>query len=198
MPGFEELAAYLRGVWLLARGKSEGFSWLDMSDRGFRRSWWAVVFCLPPMFLEWIGARAVYLEGMPANASVSHTFWSALLALDVLSWTAPYLALLAAMALSGHAGQFRPAIVVVNWLSVPVQWVMMVISIVQIAAPANDDIQASLALVLYIVSAFVHFMVLWQIMERKALPAAAFLVTLAVSSVVTQTYALDFLGVSLG
>lgn len=198
MPGREEVYCYLYGLWLLVRGRSEGFQWLDLSDRGFWRSWWAIVYCAPPILLDLLGSRAVYLQGMPENTHLGNGFWSGLLFLDLLSWTAPYAILFAAMAAGGYASRFRPAVILLNWLSVPVQWMLMGVSASMVFAPENIDVQASIALVLYLISGYAHVMVMLQLMERKALPATAFVIAVAAGSMLTQYYAIDALGLSFG
>ncbi|MCV3766958.1 hypothetical protein [Rhizobium sp. TRM95796] len=198
MPGREEVFYYLNGLWLLIRGRSEGFQWLDLSDRGFWRSWWAIFYCLPPILLDLWGTRAVYLQGMPENTHLGNGFWSGLLFLDLLSWTAPYAILYAAMSAAGYASRFRPAVILLNWLSVPVQWMLMAISASMVVAPENIDVQASIALVLYLVSGYAHVMVMLQLTERKALPATAFVIAITAGSMLTQYYAIDALGLSFG
>ena len=65
MPRLEEVGYYLRGLWLLLVGKAEGFHYLDLTERGFWRSWWAILFCLPPTLLSWASFRLYFLTQMP-------------------------------------------------------------------------------------------------------------------------------------
>ncbi len=61
MPGFREVQYYLAGIWLLIRMDPRGFRFLDMSERGVNRSFWAILWCLPPMGISWLWWRQAYL-----------------------------------------------------------------------------------------------------------------------------------------
>ena len=97
MPGLEELQRYLTGVYLLLKQKPEGFNWLDLTVRGFARSFWAFLWCLPAFAVIWASWRLYYLASMPADTPAGLTFFVKLLAIDVAGWLLPLL-LLAALA----------------------------------------------------------------------------------------------------
>ena len=183
MPRFDELEYYFRGLWLLLRGRLEGFGWLDFSPRGFRRSWWSVVYCLPPMVLNWAGVRTLYLASMPKGASAGPDFVIKLMVIDFSGWAISYLALAAVMVGTGYATRVAPMIIVVNWLTVPMQWLSVLSSLALVFAPLNIDLYQSVILPLLLVSAAAHFIVIRQIADRKSLPATAFLLTLVVANI---------------
>ncbi|MGO6905063.1 hypothetical protein ACCS96_33370, partial [Rhizobium ruizarguesonis] len=68
MPGFREVQYYLAGLWLLIRLDARGFRYLDMSERGVNRSFWAMAWCLPPMGISWLWWRQAFLRSMPPEA----------------------------------------------------------------------------------------------------------------------------------
>jgi hypothetical protein len=195
MPRLEEIEYYFRGLWLLALGKLEGFGWLDFSERGFWRSWWALVYCLPPMALSWAGLRMYYLSSMPRGAAAGPDFVARLVIVDLSTWVVSYLALAVAMVISGYASRIGPMIIAVNWLSVPLQWLGICASLILIFAPLNLDLYQSVGLPLLLVSSAAHFMVIRQITDRKALPAAAFLLTLIVANIWSTSVVGDALSV---
>lgn len=197
MPWLDEIGYYLHGIRLLLEGRLEGLKWLDFSERGFWRSWWAPVFCLPPMLLNWAGVRIYYLSLMPVGASAGPSFIVKLAILDISNWLLGYLALAVAMTISGYAAFVRPMIVAVNWLSVPIQWLGIVVSLALIFAPHNTDLYFSILLVLLLVSAVAYFLVIRQIAERKSLPALAFLLTLVVANLWVTNVVSDVLGLPL-
>ena len=70
MPGFREVQYYLAGLWLLIRLDPRGFRYLDMSERGVNRSFWAMAWCLPPMGISWLWWRQAFLRSMPGLGKV--------------------------------------------------------------------------------------------------------------------------------
>jgi hypothetical protein len=194
MPQLEELQYYFRGLWLLLLGRLEGFGWLDFSDRGFWRSWWAIAYCLPPLALSWAGARIMYLASMPQGATAGPTYIAKLMVVDASGWFVSYLALAVVMTLTGYELQIRPMITALNWLTVPIQWLAALVSLVQIFAPLDFDLLRSVLLPLLLVSAAAHFLVIRQMVDRKFLPASAFLLTLAVASFWSMLVVSDALG----
>jgi hypothetical protein len=195
MPRLEEVQYYFRGLWLLLMGRLEGFGWLDFSERGFWRSWWAVVYCLPAMMLSWAGLRMYYLSTMPAGAAAGPTYVAKLITVDAATWIISYLALAIAMLLSGYASRILPMIIAINWLSVPLQWLGICGSLVLIFSPGNLDLYQSVGLPLLLVSAAAHFMVIRQIADRKVLPASTFLLTLIVADIWSTSAAGDALNI---
>lgn len=195
MPQLEELEYYFRGLWLLLRGRLEGFGWLDFSDRGFWRSWWAIAYCLPPLALNWAGTRIMYLASMPPGAAAGPSFVAKLVIVDASVWFVSYLALAVVMTLTGYESHVRPLITALNWLSVPVQWLSVVVSLAQIFAPLNFDLWQSVWLPLLLLSITAHFLVIRQMVDRKALPASAFLLTLVVASLWTTLVVGGALGI---
>jgi hypothetical protein len=195
MPQLEELQYYFRGLWLLLMGRLEGFGWLDFSERGFWRSWWAFVFCLPPMALNWAGVRMLYLSSLPPGAGAGPDFILKLAISDVSAWLVSYLALAFVMMISGYAERIGPMIIAVNWLTVPMQWLSVLASLVLVFAPRNFDLYQSVVFPLLLVSATAHFMVIRQIAHRKALPATAFLLTLIVSTLWSTSVVNDALDI---
>lgn len=198
MPGLEELFRYFRGLWLLGMGKTEGFAWLDMSERGFWRSWWSVVYCLPPMMLSWAGFRLYYLAMMPEGASLDVYFFVKLLAVEVANWIVPYLALAVVMSLAGFGAEILMVLIALNWLTIVLQWAMVPVSLVQVFSPLNIDAQLSIGLPLLMMSGAAYFLIMRRCMAGKSLPAAASLLALMVSSFWTSSALQSSLGLTVG
>ena len=142
MPRLEEVEFYLRGLFMLLVGRLDGFRFLDFSERGFWRSWWAVAYCLPPMMLNWAATRVLYLSSMPEGVSAGPSFIASLVVLDASVWIVSYLALGAVMSATGHAARVPAVIIAVNWLTVPVQWSMLPLPVIVLLAPLNLDLYA--------------------------------------------------------
>lgn len=61
MPTLKEVEFYLTGLWLLFTQDPKGVNYLDFSDRGALRSFWAAVFVLPTTLLTFVWWRSIYL-----------------------------------------------------------------------------------------------------------------------------------------
>ena len=186
MPGFDELSYYMRGLWLLITGRPEGVTWLDFSQRGFWRSWWAILFCLPPTLLSWLAFRATYLAAMPAGARLEPVFYSKLAIMELANWTVP-MALVATLAVGTGLSRFViPVVVSTNWLSVPLQWLYSLQSVLQLLLPGSDGAAAFLYLLFLILSIGLHFRIVRAVIGGDNLVASAVVLCLFVGSFLTQ------------
>lgn len=139
MPRLEEVAYYLRGLWLLLTGKAEGFRYLDFSERGFWRSWWAIFFCLPPTFLSWASFRIYFLAQASEGTVTGPAFFLKLAVVEAANWMIPLLLVLVVARIAGFSQAALPLIIAFNWLSVPLQWAYVPVSLIQIWAPADTS-----------------------------------------------------------
>lgn len=186
MPGLEELSYYVRGLWLLVIRRPEGSTWLDFSQRGFWRSWWAIVFCLPPILLSWLAFRATFLAALPVGAHVEPAFFAKLAIIELANWTVP-IALVATMAVGiGLSRYVVPVVVATNWLSVPLQWLYSIQSAIQLLIPGSDGATALLYLLFLTLSVGLHFRIVRAVTGGDGLVASAIVICLFVGSFLTQ------------
>jgi hypothetical protein len=123
MPGFKEVQYYLAGLWLLIRMDPAGFRFLDLSERGVNRSFWAFVWCLPPMGISWLWWREAFLQTMPPHTDVGMLFYFRLGLVEAANWFVP-LVFAGLLLLAFKKGErFAPVIVAVNWLGVPLSYI---------------------------------------------------------------------------
>ncbi len=136
MPGALEVRFYLAALWQLVRGDAAGLRKLDLSDRGLMRSFWAIAWCLPAMAISWIWWRALYLRGMPEDASVGGLFFFRLGMLEFANWLVPLILIgLLAWGL-GLGRKYYAMVVAVNWLSVPFAYAYAFLSLLLMVTPA--------------------------------------------------------------
>lgn len=152
MPGFDEVRLYLRGLWLLILGDPAGFRLLDLSARGSLRSFWAIVWCLPPIVLSWLSVRMAFLQAMPPETEAGPVFFVRLAMSELLGWLAPVLLSGLVVALAGLGDRFNPLVAATNWLSVPFAYANGVLIALILLVPGLPGLIAFLWLVL--VSAF--------------------------------------------
>jgi hypothetical protein len=193
MPRLEEVAYYLRGVWFLIAGKPEGFQYLDFSARGFMRSWWAVLYCLPPTLLSWASFRVYYLEQSPEGTVIAPSFFAKLGAVEALNWLLPVLIILLVARIAGFAQAALPLIIALNWLSVPLQWAYVPVSLIQLWAPA-DASAALLYLMLLGSYAYVTYKLGAAILGGQRFPAFVLVLVLFAVPLMIQSRLLAALG----
>ncbi|MCF6369411.1 hypothetical protein [Rhizobium halophilum] len=135
MPGPLEVRFYLAALWQLVRGDAAGLRRLDLSDRGLMRSFWAILWCFPAMTISWVWWRALFLRGMPEEASVGGLFFFRLGMLELANWLVPLILIgLLAWGL-GLGRKYYAMVVAVNWLSVPFAYAYALLSLLLMVTP---------------------------------------------------------------
>jgi hypothetical protein len=195
MPRLEELECYLRGIWLLLLGKNDGFGWLDISERGFWRSWWAIYFCLPPMVLSWVAFRATYLASMPEGARIGVDFFFRLGLVDLSGWLVPTLVMALVASLIGLRDRVIALVIITNWLSVPLQWTYALDNILQLLVPGSEALVALFFLALLSLSLMAHYQLITLVSGGRRLESAMLVLVLFVTSFYTQYRLLGIMGI---
>jgi hypothetical protein len=100
-----------------------GFRFLDMSERGVNRSFWAIAWCLPPMGISWLWWRQAFLQTMPPQpmsacfSTSGSGSWRR--RTGSCRWCLPGCCCWP----SRRANAFASVIVSVNWLGVPLSYI---------------------------------------------------------------------------
>ena len=193
MPRLEEVGYYMQGLWLLLAGKAEGFQYLDFTERGFWRSWWAILFCLPPTLLSWASFRLYFLTQVPQGTPTGPLFFVKLAVIEAANWLIPLLVVLVLARIAGFSRAALPLIIAFNWLSVPLQWAYVPVSLLQIWAPAD----ASAAL-LYLFTlgtyVFITYKVAVAILGGQKFPAFVLVMVVFSVPLMVQSQLLAMLG----
>jgi hypothetical protein len=196
MPGFREVQYYLAGIWLLIKLDPRGFRFLDISDRGVNRSFWAIIWCLPPTGISWLTLRNGYLRSMPPEANVGLPFYFRLGLIELSSWIVP-LVFAGLLLLALRMGErFAPVVVGFNWLNVPLAYINGLLLALVFFLPDTIDIVRLLLLVLVLAQIFVLARVLRMICHGQFLMVSALTLALMVPSIVVSDYLFSFLGIS--
>ncbi|MGV3550494.1 hypothetical protein [Rhizobium sp.] len=193
MPRLEEVGYYLRGLWLLLTGRSEGFQYLDFSERGFWRSWWAILFCLPPTLLSWASFRIYYLEQMPEGTATEPSFFAKLAMVEATNWLIPLLVVLVMARIAGMVSAALPLIIAFNWLSIPLQWAYVPVSLIQIWSP-TDGSAALLYLLTLGTYIFISYKISVAILGGQRFPAVVLVLVLFMVPLMIQSQLLTALG----
>lgn len=183
----------MRGLWLLLIGKSEGFQFLDLTERGFWRSWWAIPFCLPPTLLSWASFRLYFLAQVPQGTETGPSFFFKLAVVETANWLIPLLVVLVLARVAGFSRVALPLIIAFNWLSVPLQWAYVPVSLLQIWAPADTS-----AALLYLLTlgtyVYITYRISVAILGGQKLPAVVLVMVVFSVPLMVQSQLLTMLG----
>lgn len=185
----------MQGLWLLLTGKAEGFQYLDMTERGFWRSWWSILFCLPPTLLSWASFRLYYLTQVPQGTAAGPAFFAKLAVVEAANWLIPLLVVLVLARIAGFGRLALPLIIAFNWLSVPLQWAYVPVSLIQIWAPAETS-----AALLYLFTlgtyVFITYRIAVSILGGQKFPAFVLVMVVFSVPLMVQSQLLTALGLA--
>ena len=198
MPGLEEFKSYIQGLWLLVRQNPAGFRHLDLSERGSLRSFWAMGYAAPAIFLSWMWWRSAYLAAMPAEAKAGGLFFFRLALIEAINWIVP-LVLVGILAwLLGMGSKFSSVVVAINWLAVPLSYGYGALILLTMLMPGLSGLVALLWFMLLLLVITAYFRVLRMICDGHTLTAAAFTMLLLVPTILFSDMLERFLSVSPG
>lgn len=195
MPSLKEVQYYLTGLWLLTKLNPHGLRYLDLTDRGMIRSFWAMVWCIPPTVISWLWWHAIYVAKMPGSAHTGLAFFLRLALVEILNWLVPLL-LVGLVALATNIGQRYAAIVTVaNWLFVPFSYVSGLIVGSVILFPAGEALLGPIWLMLMGVLIIVLTRILRMVCGPNPLRNAALIIALLAPAIPLSEALQRFLGV---
>ena len=195
MPSIREVEHYLTGLWLLLRNNPKGLTYLDLSDRGVLRSFWAIVWSGPSILISWIWWRKTYLSAMPVGADAGPLFYFRLAMIEAANWIVP-LILVGLLCLTLRLGtKFAVIVVASNWLAVPVSYVYAVLIVVMMLVPPLANVVALLWFVVLLVVVNAVFRIVRTICGDQLLTVGALTMVLLVPAMVFSEVLERFLGV---
>ncbi|OHV83732.1 hypothetical protein [Rhizobium sp. LCM 4573] len=195
MPTYSEVRLYLDGLWLLVRGDPQGFRFLDISDRGVMRSFWAILWCLPASALSWFWWRSLYLDGMPTGTRLGGVFFFRLAMLEVFNWFVPLILAAVLCLMLGIQRRFPAIVVTVNWLSVPFSYAYGLLSLCVMLLPGLRGGLAVIWLALMLALIVSISRILRMICGPQPLMVAALATALIVPAMLISDILERFLGV---
>ena len=198
MPLRSEVALYLRGLWLLFLGNHTGGHYLDLTDRGMMRSFWAIVWCLPAMAISWYWWHLNFLAQGPSGIRTGLPFFMRLALIEIICWLIPVL-LIGMLLIAFSAREKFPALVTVtNWLSVPFSYAYSVLILVAMFVPALQGLTSVLWLLLVFALVMSFARIVRFFIRDQPLLVAAIIMTLLVPGMVISEMLQRFLGVYPG
>ncbi len=183
IPRPAEVTHYVTGVVDMARGDARGLAYLDISTRGFWRSFWALFYALPAFVYRWFLHRELALaEGLEVEAG--YIFRLALVDLAVLVVT---LAVLAALARPlGMTDRFVQWVIADNWLSLPLYYAWGVLLVLMRAAGAPSGLSGLLETMLYVAIIWICYRVYKVALDGDGMLAVGIIVITTVIGLIVR------------
>ncbi len=195
MPSLHEVQLYLRGLWLLVLGKSEGMQLLDISERGMWRSFYAALWCLPSMALSWYWWHEAYLKGLPEGAGTGGIFFFRLAMVDAICWMVPLILIGLLLILFGLREKFAAIIIITNWLSLPFSYAYSALILLALFIPALTALVALLWFMLLLALVASTARILTVFVREQPLLVTALVMTMLVPGMILSEALQRFLGV---
>jgi len=195
MPGLEEVRHYLTGIWLLIRRQTEGFRYLDLSDQGVVRSFWALILSLPFLFVTWMWVRGIYLSTPPVPPDPGFILIFRLFMIDMASWFTPLLLLIGFSILTRLEPFFAVTVVATNWLALPLSVLAAGIALLEILFPQAKGLWAFFWLFQFVAGFVCLYLLLSTIYQRQTLIAVAVTGIMVIPGILMAQSLQSFLGI---
>ncbi|AYG65063.1 MULTISPECIES: hypothetical protein [unclassified Rhizobium] len=195
MPTFREVQYYLSGLWLLIRMDARGFQYLDISDRGMLRSFWAVLWSLPSIGISWLWWQRAYLTAMPPETSTGLAFFLRLALVEAANWLIPPILAGILLLIFRFGDKFAPIVVTVNWLFVPANYLNALLVAMIVFVPGSKGVAALLSLALTMATIFSLARILRMICGTHPLFVGTLTLMLLIPNLLLTDFLQRFLGV---
>ncbi|WP_267551450.1 hypothetical protein [Rhizobium rhizogenes] len=195
MPTFKEVQYYLSGLWLLIRMDARGFQYLDISDRGMMRSFWAIFWSLPPIGISWLWLQQAYLSAMPPETSTGLAFFLRLALVEAASWLMPPILAGLLLLLFRFGDKFAPIVATLNWFFVPANYLNALLLALIIFVPGTTVLAGFLSLALAMATIFALARVLRMICGNHPLFIGTLTLLLLIPNMLLTDFLQRFLGI---
>jgi hypothetical protein len=198
MPTLKEVEFYLRGLWLLFKQDPSGFSYLDLTDRGAMRSFWAVLWALPAILISFAWWRLLYLQGLPEGTETGALFFFRLALVEASNWLFPLILLGVLSWIVGIGEKFASMVVVINWLALPVSYSYGLLVLLMMFLPGLAGLVALLWFLLMITVIAALFRIIRMIVGDQLLMVSTIVLILLVPAMIIAEVLERYLGVYPG
>lgn len=198
MPTLKEVEFYLTGLWLLFRQDPKGLAYLDFSDRGALRSFWAAFFALPTTLLTFLWWRGLYLKSMPEGADVGPLFFFRLGLVEIANWIVPLVLVGLVCWMVGIGARFLSIVVIANWLTLPIAYAYTVVLLIMMLMPGLTGLAVMLSYLLAFALIMALFRILRMVLGDHVLTIATVTMVLLVPGMILSEALERFLDVYPG
>ncbi|MCJ7995043.1 hypothetical protein J5N58_13245 [Rhizobium cremeum] len=198
MPSLKEVETYLTGLWLLFRQDPRGFAFLDLSDRGALRSFWAAAWALPTTIISFLWWRSTFLETLPEGAEVGTLFFFRLTLVEFANWIVPLVLVGFLCWMVGIGSKFSAVVAIANWMALPVSYAYATLVVLMMLFPAIDTLVALAWLGLMLAFVVSLFRIFRMVFGNHILTISTITMVLLVPSMILSEMLERFLGVFPG
>lgn len=195
MPTRSEVSLYLKGLWLLILNKPEGARYLDLTDLGMRRSFFAIIWCIPSILVTWTWQHFTYLTMMGSNAPTGPIYFFRLGLVELICWLVPIILIGLLLYFAGAKEKFSAIITCANWLSVPFTTAYGVLILIAYFIPALQGVVALLFFVLLLALVISFSRITRFFIRNQGLLVFTVVATLLVSPMLISEALQKFLGI---
>ena len=197
MPPLKEVQHYFIGLWLLVQRDPKGFQYLDISERGVLRSFWAILWCFPATAISWVWWRNAYLISVPKEPQSGPLFVLHLAMLEVANWVFPVVLIGVMCLVLGLGNRFLAIVVTSNWLAVPFSYIYGLIIAMVIFIPGSAAMASLLWLGLMLGLVFSLMRIFSMICGKQPLMIATLILVFVVPTMLLSDLLEQYLGVYL-
>jgi hypothetical protein len=198
MPTLKEVEFYLTGLWLLFTQDPKGVNYLDFSDRGALRSFWAAVFVLPTTFLTFVWWRSIYLQAQPEGAEVGSLFFFRLGLVEIANWIVPLVLVGLLCWMVGIGEKFLSIVVISNWLTLPASYAYGFLLLMMLLVPGLTGLAVILSYGLAVALVMALFRILRMVFGDHVLTIATVTMVLLVPAMILSGVLERYLGIYPG
>ncbi len=197
IPSFDEIQQYLTGTWRMMTGRPDGLDQLDISSDGFWNSFFAIVLVVPVFAVDWVAATnelALATDGLGTRGTIVLRLAIA----DLTTWLVPIAVLAIVAGPLGIGDRFVHYVIASNWAAVLLNWLLLPISLIDLAGIEEYDTVLALVLIVLLVVALVLYWRLINAVLQKGAWAATLLFAGMLFAEMFVFYSVrGFLGVSI-
>ncbi len=136
-PSSQEIRIYLTGIVKMARGDATGLNHLDVSMRGFWRSFWVLPLCLPAFAMFWIADRNALVADHP-DMETGFGFFVKVALTDLAGILLSLLAVAVLARPLNMTDRFVQWVIAGNWLSLPLAYFMAAVTWLSVKMPGPE------------------------------------------------------------
>lgn len=191
----DEVKLYLKGLWLLIKGDAIGSRYLDLTDRGLKRSFLAPVISLPALFVSWLWWAKTVESVTGYNASQDPLFYLRLALVDAICWMVPIICMGTLLYIFNAGRKFSALVTCSNWLAVPFTYIYACLILIAFAVPFLQPTVALLFMGLLLALVVANFCIIRFFVRDQPLLAFAIVMTLLIPQMILSEWLQRFLGV---
>lgn len=190
MPSVAEIQWYLRGLWLLFKNDPANVRYLDFSERGFRRSFWAMAFGLPCGILSIIFSARL----QEVAFSINLLFAIRALLVNAIAWIVPLLIFGATCVIIRRRDVFLKVVVATNWLSLATSALFTVMMAIIAAGPQLLAFIIEILLRVTLLAAFLfEARILYILFGERVIPTAASIILSAIATMLISVLGTSYM-----